>query len=244
MTMARFLCAPLLGLALVCCTSCMGRIGELEQQVKALKSDLNELRSIQAEETTSINDLRSDLRQVYGKVDELNYHVTGKTAELERTLEQVSSRVPPPPGVPDELLNADEEAIARINGPAADQYRSGLRLIRSGEFDKARDIFQSFVDQNPATAFSDNAVFWVGIAQMGLSHYDRAIVAFSDVYQRYPAEDRVPAALYFLAESFARMGQTKDADLSYQKLIDEHPKSEWAAKARAKVAAPAAKKKK
>ncbi len=211
-------------------TSCAGeRIDELERRTDAA---LAELRSIQAEHSASINEINSELRTLTGKVDETQYVSIGKTRELERNLQRLGSRVPPPPGVPEDLLAADEEAIASISSPAAELYKQALSQLRSGDIEEARREFGKFVEQNPGTSFTDNGLFWLGICYTKLGQYDRAIVAFSDVFLKYPAEDMVPAALYYQAEAFIKGGVPQDATLSLQKLIDEHPRSPFAAKAR------------
>lgn len=91
------------------------------------------------------------------------------------------------------------------------------------------------MEQNPGTAFTDNAMFWQGIVSDKLNQLDRAVASFSDVFQKYPAEDMVPPALYYLAETLVRMDSKTHAVLTLQKLIDEHPKSEFAARGRERI---------
>lgn len=207
------------------------KIGQLEARTQKTTEDVDDLRSLQAQQESSIGQLRSELRSLSGKVEELEHRALGKTAQLEQTIERVSSRVPPPSGVPEELLNADEEQISKISSPAAKNFQNGLKLLRNGEFDAARQAFAKFVEENPDTTFSDNAFFWTGICYDKLGQDDRAIIEFSKVFQRYPAEDCVPAALYFLAQEFIKIHSMEDAFLTFEKLKDEHPESDFAAKA-------------
>ncbi|MCB0358407.1 MAG: tetratricopeptide repeat protein [Bdellovibrionales bacterium] len=197
-----------------------------------MRADMADLRSIQARQTASLDQLQSQFASLQGKVDELEYAVHGKTSELEQRLERFGARVPPPPGVPADLLAEDEEKIRRVSGPAADQFSEGLDLLRAGEFERARSLFQSFVDQNPDTAFSDNALFWTGVSLEKIGKYDRAVVAYSDVFKLYPAEDRVQPALLRLGEAFAKLGSTEEAKLTFQKLLDDYPRGKYASEAR------------
>ena len=212
-----------------------GCAGGLSEEVKSLKSQLTEIRSIQAEHTASINEMRSQIGQLGGQVEEAQHLARGKTEELERTLEQVSSRVPPPAGVPEALLNADDESISRINSQAAVEYRQSLQFLRAGNFDRALTGFTNFIAQNPGTAFTDSALFWSGICYEKMNQLDRAVGAYSDVFQRFPAEDFVPPSLFRLGETFAKMGSNKEAEIAFQKLIDEHPRSAEAELARERV---------
>lgn len=212
------------------------KVAELEANTKSTKTDISDIRTLQAQQSQAINELRAEVRALTGKVEELQHTSMGKTQELEQTLSALRSRVPPPTGVPEDLLDADDAKISAINSPAADQYRKALGLVRSGAFDAARQEFESFAEANPGTAFTDNALFWLGIARGKLGQYDGAVVAFSEVFQKYPAEDMVAPALYFLAEAFQNMGSKPDAVLTLQKLVDEKKGSPWAARGREKLA--------
>lgn len=193
------------------------------------------MRGIQAEHTAQLSEIRAELRTLRGKVEEMQYVSQGKAQELERTIQQLGARVPPPAGVPVDLLNSDEDKIAPIQGEAADLYRGALARLRAGDFQTAKQQFSDFAAANPGTAFTDNALFWSGIASNKLGQRDQAIVAFSDVLRTYPAEDMVAASMFYLGRVFAASDARDDAVLTFQRLIDEHPRSEFAAQARKEV---------
>jgi tol-pal system protein YbgF len=197
-----------------------------------MKADIKEIREQSAEQQEAIREIRTQVGALGGKFDEFQYSAKGRNEELEQRLRTVSSRVPPPPGVPEELLNADDEAIGRISGPAADSYRAALLQIRSGDFVGASTALSAFVEANPGTAFTDNALYWLGICAEKQDQLNQAAVFYRDVYKRFPAEDRTPAALFRLGELFVKMGSREEASLALQKLIDEHPGTEYAARAR------------
>ncbi len=205
-----------------------GRVNQLADQLSQTRKELKEIREIQAEHTAGINDLRASIGQLSGKVDETQYLAKGKTEELQRTLEMVSSRVPPPAGVDEELLNSDDEKISRINSPAAQSYRQSLQLLRTGSFEPARLGFETFINENPGTAFTDNANYWMGVTLVKLGQPDRAVGAFSEVFQKFPAEDFVAPALLELARTFNSMDSKNEARLTLEKLVEEHPRSRFA----------------
>ena len=214
-------------------SACGGaRIKALEDKTAA---DVRDLRELQAETTASLNQIRQEIRQIQGQIEELQYRSTGKAAELERSLRRLGSRVPPPAGVPEDLLNSDQEKIARISGDAAEGFKRGLGLLRAGDFETARAAFGEFAEANPGTAFTDNALFWQGICYIKLGQYDQAVVSLSEVYQTYPAEDMVAPSLYFLGQSFEKLGGYSDAVDTLQKLIDDHPRSSYAKEARKEI---------
>ncbi len=204
----------------------------LEQR---MDRELREMRSIQAEQTAAITEMRHDIRELTGRLDEIQHQTKGRTTALESAIEQLGSRVPPPTGVPAKLLALDEQRIAPIQGGAADTYREALRNLRTGEFEQAHGAFTAFANQNPGTAFTDNAFFWSGICSMKLNRYERAIGEFSDVFEKYPAEDMVAPALYHMADALFHLGLGNDGVLTLQKLIDDHSDSEYAKRARERL---------
>ena len=200
-------------------------------------NDLQNVMSTQAELTAKISGLQSELSVLSGRVEELEYRLRGQTQQIEKRLDLVSSRVPPPDGVPEYLLNADEEALKSNMGQSAVLYKTGLSQIRTGDFEAARNTFTTFVENNPNTAYTDNALFWIGMTWEMEGDYNKAIVAYSDAYQRFPAEDYAPIAIYQIAESFNKLGDKKNANLMLQKLVDDYPKSRSAKQAKDKLGA-------
>ena len=231
--MYKIICFVLLCLLGVGCSG--STVRNLERGQRETQDEIGDIRSLQAEQTAAIAQLQSDLRALNGRIDELTYLAKGRTEQLEQSLNMVSSRVAPPQGVPEDLLNDDEEAINKVNGSAAEQFKQGLRQIRTGDFSNAKATFGSFKDKNPGTAFTDNALFWIGISNEQLGQYDRAVVAYSEVYQKYPGEDRATVSLFRLGESFLKLGSKDDAALSFQMIVDDYPKSVYAKLAQEKL---------
>jgi len=214
-------------------TSCSeARIDQLEMK---MTNDLRQMREDIAHQSNQIEELRGEIGAVTGKMEEVQHTSTGRTQEIEENLKRLGSRVPPPPPVPEEILLVDEQMISKQQGPAAELFQSGLKQLREGAFADARDSFLRFVQDNPDTTFTDNAFFWQGISYEGLGQLDRAVAAYSLGFQKFPAEDRVPANLYYLASVFQQMNQTKDAELTFEKLVEEHPKSDFADRAKKKL---------
>ncbi|HMO17178.1 MAG TPA: tetratricopeptide repeat protein [Oligoflexia bacterium] len=200
-----------------------------------MNRDFKEVRSIQAEQTSQIAEMRQEIRELTGRLDELNHQSQGRSRALENEINKLGSRVPPPSGVPESVLVSDENNIAKIKGSAAEEYQNALKYLRTGDFESAHQFFSRFAADNPGTAFTDNALFWSGISSMKLGRLERSIVEFSEVFQKYPAEDMVAPSLYYMAESLFNLGSGNDGVLTLQKLVEEHPKSEFAIRARERL---------
>lgn len=224
-------------LAVSVLNACAGRLKELEDANTRQTKEINDLRSVTAEHSVSLEQIRNDLRRLSGNVEELDFQARGKTAEIQKALDRFSSRVPPPAGVPEDLLVEDEEAVSSNASQSAAVFKDGLQKVRTGDFDGAISALNKFLEANPATIVSDNAMFWVGICQLKLGQPEKAVVTFSDVFNKFPGEDRAPWSLYYLAEVFEKINQREDAKITLQKLVDDFGGSAAARKAEDKLRA-------
>jgi len=201
--------------------------------VRVVQEDVRDLRTISAEHTAELGQVREQLRIISGQIEELQFQSVGKTKELEKSLARLGSRVPPPASVPQKLLEEDDEKISRISGESAQLFASGLKKLRVGAFEEAIGDFSRFISENPETSFSDNSLFWLGIAYESTGKYEDAIASYSNAFQRFPAEDRAAISIFRLGKVFAKLGSASDAKLAFQKLIDDYPKSTYVAEAKA-----------
>jgi len=225
--MLRLFAFGFLSLGLISCSG-----NKLKQEVDR---DMSQIRNMQAEHTATIESLSSEIRRLSGRLDEIQHHSRGRTAELEKTLERVSSRVPPPSTVPADLLGKDENMISAQAGEAAKQYTLALRKLRGADFRGAASLFKKFVEENPETAFSDNALFWLGVCSESSGNLGGAVSYYNDAFTKFPAEDFVQPALYHLGKVFQKMGSKQESMDVFQKLSEDFPQGSYASRARAEI---------
>src|ERR1700751_5063499 len=99
-----FLCTGVISL-----TSCVNTA--LENDIRRVQSNVTDLRSFQAEQTTKISSLETELRQISGRLEELelarNRKLGTDLSNLPQDLSDLKPRVPPPPIVPAAMLEND-----------------------------------------------------------------------------------------------------------------------------------------
>lgn len=143
---------------------------------------------------------------------------------------------PSPPSTPSATPGAglEDTALAREPLEAQDEYRQGLRAMQERQYDKAIQHFRAFQRKFPDSPMADDAQYWIGESYFLQRDYNRAILEFNDVL-KYRKGDKVPAALLRQAQAFLEIGDKTDARLIYQKLINDHPRSEEAQEARVQL---------
>jgi tol-pal system protein YbgF len=204
-----------------------------------LMKEVRDMRLQQAEQGSNIEELKNQVRELNGKLEEVQFAGARPTqpagtgyngnARMKEGAATVAAGVSPL------LISQDEQAIARISGPAADLFRSGLNQVKVGGFSDSLRTFGKFVVENPGTAFTDNGMYWLGVSYDQLGQYDLAIEKYSMIYKDYPAEDRAPDALLNLGESFLKIGDKTAAIDSWNIIIDEYGNTEVAKRAKIRI---------
>jgi tol-pal system protein YbgF len=204
-----------------------------------LMKEVRDMRLQQAEQGSNIEELRTQVRELNGKLEELQFAGGARTTQPEypvpanARMKQGAATVAA--GVSPLLVRQDELAIAKISGPAADLFRAGLNQVKIGGFSDSLRTFGKFVVENPGTAFTDNALYWLGVSYDQLGQYDLAIEKYSMIYKDYPAEDRAPDALLNLGESFLKIGDKSAAVDSWNIILDEYGNTEVAKRAKIRI---------
>ena len=107
-------------------------------------------------------------------------------------------------------------------------YDLAYDSFKKGEFDKAREQFNAFIERFPKGKFSDNARFWIGECYYRKNQYEEAILEYEKVKNDYPSGDKVPSALFKQALSFLKLNKQDEAKIILKNLIQHYPQSEQA----------------
>lgn len=135
------------------------------------------------------------------------------------------------PGEP-EVPAASSATVYQSRSGAQQLYRKALDLAQGEKPERARPLFQEFLQKYPKNALAPNALYWLGETYYAQKDYPQAILAFKDVTARYPEHHKSAAALLKIGMSYRNVGDTDNALFYLRTLVDEHPGSEPARMAR------------
>ena len=99
-------------------------------------------------------------------------------------------------------------------------------LIGKQDFAGATRAFRAFLDQHPSGDLTDNAWFWLGMAEFFQGAYDEAAKAFLTTVTEYPKGNKAPEALYRLGVSLNKLGQTQDACGALGEVARRYPEAD------------------
>ncbi|MEE9281519.1 MAG: tol-pal system protein YbgF [Myxococcota bacterium] len=207
----------------------------------ALESDLAELKrgSLPAGEEARISErladlgeevaeLRADVRALRGEVDEVR-HAAAQGPDVGATTAGGPDIAGPQPTDSAPLGGAPTAASIEIR-----DYESSFRLYRAGDYRRAIDRFEAFLQTHPSSDYADNALFWMGECYFKLGDHERAVLVFEDAVKRYPEGNKVPDALYRQGRALLEIGARSQQAAAYtpaarqvfERIVQDYPDSE------------------
>ncbi len=114
-------------------------------------------------------------------------------------------------------------------------YKQAKQLLDLGKTDKARVKFKEFIKLYPRSANADNARFWIADSYYRDKWYEKAILEYQKVIEKYPKGNKVAAALLKQGFAFSNLGEKANARLLLKELIKKYPSSHEAKIAKDKL---------
>ncbi len=141
------------------------------------------------------------------------------------------------------LFGGDSTSPEAFDTPAQVLASEGEALYREGEYDEAAELFQQLKDRFPYSRFALLADLRVGDAYYKAGRYEEAILSYEDFIRLHPKNEGVPYAIYQMGMVHFDQMLTPDRDptearkamQTFQRLIKQYPKSEWAIRAQPRL---------
>lgn len=176
-----------------------------------------------------------DLAELRARVDDLNNRIYVLTEQIEslKSRPVVSTNVPVVSKKREKI-----EPVSEVKTPYVTQekeYGSAYELFKSGQYAKSLIAFSTFADKYPASALTDNAIYWMGECYLQQKEYALAVEEYSKVLKKFPKESKAPYAMYKIALCYKMLGEKKDSDIYLQELYSRYPNSEAAEEAKNNV---------
>lgn len=192
----------------------------------------------QAELQAGLDGLRVDVQGMHGRFDDLARADAGVRQELTLARDEFGLQLADL-GARLKKLEEIQAAAATLPAPVASAdvlYETALQAIRDRqEFAAGREQMLTFLKSYPADPRAVNAAYWVGETHYAEQAYDKAVLQFEEVVQKYGDDPKVAAALFKQALAFDALKDRTSARLVMKKVIDRFPIAEEAKKAREKL---------
>ncbi len=123
----------------------------------------------------------------------------------------------------------------RLNLSQNELYLKAKQTFDAGDYAGARAAFQDFLKRFPKAKNADNAQFWIGETYYREKWYEKAILEYQKVIEKYPKGNKVPASLLKQGLAFYNIGDKANARLILNELIAKYPHSREAKIAKKKL---------
>lgn len=199
-----------------------GRIDELEHsQRKELSGFTSSLSSKTDSAAKNVDELRSRLNSLQEGQKALFEEIKKLKEDNLQLAKLVGER---PAGAP---------AAGPAKKKGAPSYESAMSAFKAKNYDVAAPAFRAFLEASPKSKHALDARYLLGESLYKSKEYTQAIVEFGVIHEKAPATALGRKATLRIAQSFKAMGKAKDAKAFAQILIETHPNSEEARKAKA-----------
>jgi len=220
-------------------SGCSQNTSKLVTDVTRLQKELNDLRGFQAEQTSQISSLQDRLREVSGRIEELEYsqqrRLGGDIDRLKSDLSNLKRRVPPPAVVPLAQLERDESMIPTLPPETGRLFDDALVALREAKFSESATLLNECLAQSYKAAWYPNVLFWLAVAHEGSGDFKSSLRYYYELSTDYSKHERAALALLRQGSILIRLGDTPSAKLSFQKLIAQYPKSAEASQAKGRL---------
>jgi len=237
------------------------RIESIESQLHHIKQSVDLVEKQFREQYAGIkansNKSRHEIRQITGRLEELDYHLNNKFHQLKQQkqpspqsklpMNQILDRIQRIEdylGIKEKQIKAPDEKIKSLQSqkmtstpqtPEDEMYSRGKTAFDNKDYETARLQFINFIKKYPKSKQADNAQFWMGEIYFQEKWYEKAILEYQKVIEMYPNGNKVPAALLKQGLSFLELKDKTNASLILKELTKKYPEAPESKMAQSKL---------
>ena len=213
---------------------------DFQAELDGVRVDLQSMQGRTGDQERINDDLRQDLALLR---DELSLQVADHEQRLAQ-LESAGTRVEPsvttqspsvavPPAAQAPILTGTKAPSTPTGESAPALYERALKMIREEQnFAAGRDLMETFLKRYPSDDLAVNAAYWVGETYYAEKAYEKAILQFEDIIQKYGEHPKVASAMLKQALAFESSGDKATGRLLLQRVMERFPLSDEAKKAK------------
>jgi tol-pal system protein YbgF len=218
---------------------------ELASQIEQLKQQLADMRGQMEVLSNQIATIDKKQRDFYLDLDSRLKRLEPGTAPAADAgaaeaapVAAAPTPAAPATSAPSNKAPADPRQAAILAAAEKRDYDAANALFKRGEYTKAINAFQTFIDTYPASSSAASAQYWIGLAHYNVRNLTAAMAAQQAVLTRYPDSPKVPDAMLTMAAIQSDRGDGGKARQTLEDLVAKYPSSEAAGKARTRLAGP------
>lgn len=170
---------------------------------------------------------QNEVRNLRGRLDELQHNVTGSENQQREMYADVDRRLSALEGgaataAAASASNARPGGLPVPQGDDRANYQAAFDLLKDGKYADAANGFRQFLSTFPTSALADNAQYWLGEAHYVTKQYPEALKAFRTVVEKYPDSRKMPDALLKIGYCNYEMKNWAEARASLDQVVRQY----------------------
>jgi tol-pal system protein YbgF len=205
----------------------------LRQQAATLRAQIDELREEVRDVTGRLEEMQHAQRQAQASGEPADRRPEDRLSRLEDASTLTNQRLArieqqlklePLPAVPKSDKTRPESPTAKV--PTEEEFYNRAKLsFDQGNMPQARKGFEDLIKAYPGSDNADNAQFWIGETYYREKAFEKSILEYQKVIEKYPKGNKVPAALLKQGYAFLSLGDKVNSRLIFEELVRKYPKS-------------------
>jgi len=198
-----------------------------EQEIERIKSEVSASRTEKADLSATLDEMRSQLAQMHNSIEEQAQARMRDSEETKKELLTLTTRVQ----AMEQRAVAEETQKREVKNKAS--FDVVKKLYDEKKFDDAVEAAKEVIESNPKSEDARKSQFIVAQSYYASQDFASAALEFGEFKKTYSKDPLVPEATYQMAQAFKQMGKKSEAKLFLQEVIEKHPKTQFAMKAKA-----------
>ena len=172
-----------------------GRIEEIEYRLNRQTQLDAESVNVKEDKIDRLSKIATSNDDRYRIEQYLNFEPSKQMPPAEKPAEKSTAKIAPAPA-----------GQSKQELPEDEIYRMAKQAFDQGDSDTARKKFQELIQRFPKSERADNAQFWIGEIYYREKWYEKAILEYQKVIEKYPKGNKVPASLLKQGLAFSNLG--------------------------------------
>ncbi|MCF7972114.1 MAG: tol-pal system protein YbgF [Methylococcaceae bacterium] len=203
---------------------------DLLGRVDTLQAELQQLRGLMEQQNYEISNLKQRQQNIYADIDARLQRVeTGQGASADiSTSTNVSSEENL--AIPVAERNAAAEAAkpkpaVKSKETEKADFDAAFASLRNSQYQQGISLFKAFLQNYPASEYSDNATFWLASIYAVIKDNAAAKQTFGAVFTRFPQSDKASLSMLKLGDIYLAEDNVAKAKQLYRQIITDYANS-------------------
>jgi len=209
------------------------RLENAQEEVRSLRGSIDETNVILNQRLTALEEIDRERGSHVAQVDRV---ATLNRERVERIEDYLNLEPSKTSTASTEKSPAGAEKSSQTKTLTEDELYAGAKeAFDRGLAEEARKGFETLIKSFPNSKNADNSQFWIGETYYREKWYEKAILEYQKVIEKYPKGNKVPAALLKQGLAFFNLDDQANGRLILKELVKKYPRTPEADVARKKL---------